>query len=425
MPSGADQGGPFGDDFDPINPGAETSPLDESMPEEGTRPPAMGPSGGSRPTPPLTLREPEQEEEIYEPIVPDYTGEYEAAMRVPQNDFSKGAITQYAGPRDWYADLSFAMYSRSRTKRVNFAFSTVVSSGQLFFVPIFGTEDVPFSYEPGGRVTVGRGLWVDAKQRDHSLEFSYVGTSDWNEDFIIDRGGGTPLVSGFDVNAPSTPFDQADRYTLNMSSDMQSFELNYVIRRRLERDRLVYAPSGEWRREAYPGWRPALSFGTRFVSFDDSFLYQSTTNTATVTANGEYRINDRNSLAGAQIKGELMYQTWRYSLGVRGGAAGCINFSEVNAFLAAETSSTAVADISPRTLTQRAQDAGLVGELGVLMNYRLTDRLSVHAGWDFFWLGGVVLAPEQITYNTNVIAQHKNNGFVLIQGGTLGFELSW
>lgn len=423
IPSGPDQQ-PF-DEFTPPSEGGIETPLDETMPPETTPPTTGNGAAAPRPAPPRALREPEPEEELYEPFAPDYDGRYEATSVIPPNDFSKGAITQYAGPRDWYADFSFVMYTRGRPQRVNFAFDTVVSSGQTFFVPIFGTEDMSYGFEPGGRITIGRGLWVDAKQRDHALELTYVGTNTWSEDWTIDRAGGTPLISGFPVNGPVTPFDQADVYTLETTSNLQSFELNYVIRRRLERDRLVYSPSGVWRREAYPGWRPAVSFGARYLSFGDDFVYRSTTNTATTVASGEYRIDDRNSLMGVQMKGELMYQTWRYSMGVRGGAAGCINFSEVNAFLSAQTTSTTVADISPRSLTQRDESAGVVGELGLIMNYRLTDRLTVHAGYDMYWLGGVSLAPEQLTYNTNVIAQQKNNGFAMIQGGSLGFELSW
>jgi hypothetical protein len=424
IPSGPDEG--FDQFMPPSEGGFETPPMDdEAMPEESAGPPAMGNGATARPAPPSALREAPVEEELYEPLVPDYDGRYEATMGVPPNDMSKGAITQYSGPRDWYADLSFVMYTRNRPQRTNFAYETVVSSGQTFFVPIFGTEDMGYSFEPGARITLGRGLWVDAKQRDHALELTYIGTHSWNENWIIDRAGGTPLISGFPINGPVTPFDQADRYTLETTSDMQSYELNYVIRRRLERDRLVYSPSGVWRREAYPGWRPAISFGARYLSFDDEFDYFSSTNSGTTIASGEYRIEDRNSLVGAQIKGELMYQTWRYSMGVRGGAAGCINFSEVNAFLTGQTTSTTVADISPRSLTLRNQDAAVIGELGLIMNYRLTDRLTVHAGYDMFWLGGLSLAPEQLTYNVNVIAQQKNTGFTMVQGGTLGFELSW
>lgn len=421
IPPGADQ--PY-EEFGPVTPPTDTvAPLDEVIPES-TTPPAA--NGGATSPAPLTMRQPEPEEELYEPFAPQRAiDEYEAAMSTPPNDFSKGAITQYAGPRDWYLDLSFGMYTRTRPDRVNFAFNTVTSSGQLFFVPIFGTEDVDYSAVAAGRATIGRGLWVDAKQRDHSLEFSYVGTNHWSEHFVLDRGGGATLISGFDVNGPSTPFDQADRYTLDSSSDMQSFELNYMIRRRLERDRLVYSPSGEWRREAYPGWRPAIGFGVRYLSFDDSFVYLSETTTGATRANGEYRIDARNSMVGGQVKGELMYQTWRWAMGVRGGATGCANFNEVHAFLAGETTSTAVADITPRTMSLREQDAGVIGELGVLMNFRITDRLTAHAGYDFIWLGAISLAPEQATYNTNVPAHLNNSGFVLVQGGTIGFELSW
>ncbi len=421
VPPGADQ--PY-DEFDPTAPITDpVTPLDDAMPND--TPPSNG--GAEAPTaPPMKLHQPEPEEELYEPFAPQVAmDEYEAAMSMPPNDFSKGAITQYSGPRDWYADFSFGMYTRSRTDRVNFAFNTVSSGGQLFFVPIFGTEDFDYSFEAAGRATIGRGLWVDAKQRDHSLEFTYVGTNDWNENWVLDRGGGAALVSGFDVNGPSTPFDQADRYTVDTTSDMQSFELNYMIRRRLERDRLVYSPTGVWRREAYPGWRPALGFGVRYASFDDAFVFHSETTTGATRANGEYRITDRNNMIGAQLKGELMYQTWRYSMGVRGGAAACVNFQEVHAFLAAETTSTAVADITPRTMSLNGQDAGVIGELGLIMNYRMTDRLTLHAGYDFFWLGGISLAPEQMTYNTNVPAHLINSSFALIQGGTLGFQLSW
>lgn len=423
VPPGADQ--PY-EDFAPLDEApTETAPLDDAIPEESVAP--STPNGATtRQAPPATLRQPEPAEELYEPFVGQTAvDEYEAAMSMPPNDYSKGAISQYSGPRDWYLDLTFGMYSRTRTGRVNFAYNTVVSNNQLFFVPIFGTEDFDYSFEASGRATIGRGLWVDAKQRDHSLELTYVGTNDWNVNWVLDRAGGSALVSGFDVNGPSTPFDQADRYTVDSTSDMQSFELNYMIRRRLERDRLVYSPTGAWRREAYPGWRPAIGFGARFVSFDDAFVFRSTTNTGTTVASGEYRIDDRNNMVGVQLKGELMYQTWRYSMGVRGGAAGCANFQEVNAFLSAQSTSTAVADISPRSLSLREQDAGVIGELGLLMNYRMTDRLTLHAGYDFYWLGGISLAPEQITYNTAVPAHLLNSSFALIQGGTLGVELSW
>ena len=67
----------------------------------------------------------------------------------------------------------------------------------------------------------------------------------------------------------------------------------------------------------------------------------------------------------------------------------------------------------------------VVAEVGFEARYRLTPCLALRMAYDFMWVSGLALAPEQIKFTTIQEPKVNDGGAILIQGLTAGCELTW
>jgi predicted component of type VI protein secretion system len=70
-------------------------------------------------------------------------------------------------------------------------------------------------------------------------------------------------------------------------------------------------------------------------------------------------------------------------------------------------------------------DMAFIGELGLVGTYKWRPNLILRASYDFMWVAGLAVAPEQITYATDPPDQIKVKGLGAYQGFSLGFEWLW
>jgi hypothetical protein len=139
---------------------------------------------------------------------------------------------------------------------------------------------------------------------------------------------------------------------------------------------------------------------------------------------GDLDIETWNRMFGFQGGGDARLQFRRLSIAARGKAGLYANFAE-------QRSSIRVVDRTDLFLTPNRvgefDDAsvGFVGEVGVETRYRLTPALTLTFAYDFMWVSGVALAPEQIEFTTIQEPKVNDGGAILIQGLTTGFELAW
>jgi hypothetical protein len=97
-----------------------------------------------------------------------------------------------------------------------------------------------------------------------------------------------------------------------------------------------------------------------------------------------------------------------------------------------QTTAVSVIHKQVRTAFDTINHAAGVGEIDLQCKYRVTKGLSLTAGYEVIWLGGVALAPGQIQ-ETNVIISPKTvqalgvncGSSVFFLGATVGVEYSF
>jgi len=382
---------------------------DPGLPEEVA---PLGPSGG------LRLDNPSSgslldEMEPPKPIVPSMPRlenpimDESALAQMPAEPWSSGSWF-FSGQR--YAEVDFVVFERARPKRRREVLAIDVGpTGGILqaFSETFGTE-------AGVRAMLGQNLYRDYLNRDHSVELTFFGINQFQTSDAIDAQADNSLVT---TNLQG--FNASDIVTSDHRSNFLSYEMNYRIRTRLERDRMIMGPDGSWTRQYTHGHVFSFLAGLRHLTFDEEFLLtgRQTGVDPTVYA-GDYRVNTENDLLGVQIGGELrsQYETW--SWGVLGKAGAYVNFSEVHREVSVAT--IPIYDMSP-TL----QDTAFLGELSFFGAYNLSPNWTLRASLDMVGIAGLAQAPYNIDYLLSPRPEVVNHGFVQLVGMSFGMEVVW
>jgi hypothetical protein len=330
-----------------------------------------------------------------------------ATAEMPAYPWSSGSWF-FSGHR--YVELEFVVFERNRPRRARPILAFDAATGGIALRSYSQT----FGVEPGMRATIGQNLFRDHLNRDHSVEFTFFGLSDFE---INDQANGVVDNSLFIVNIAG--FNASDTVTTDYSSSFQSYELNYKIRTRLERDRMIMGPDGSWVRQYTHGHTFSFLAGLRHAAFYEDLLISSRqTGVAVDVYSGDGRFNTENDLFGFQIGGELrsQYETW--SWGVLGKAGAYVNFSErLNQI---SSSNTIISDAAAAL-----QDAAFLGELNIYAAYNLSPNWTLRASLDMIVLGGVAQAPYNINYSIVPISEVRNSGTVELMGMSFGMEAVW
>ena len=322
----------------------------------------------------------------------------------------------------WYGDFDFVTWSRTRPMgkvlgrdltRTGVAFHNVLNKNRIA-IPI----------EPGGRVTLGYFLDRDIDNRDHSIEVTYLGFNNWSGDESLRSLTGQTLVVP-EARAYGG-FNQADTYMTNYQSDLQSLEIDYRIRNRPARDRMIMGSDGFWSQQLNPGCTQSLFFGLRGISEPETFHWLSLRNNVSPdTFSGDFFVQTKNVLLGTQFGGDFMNVHDKWYWGIKGDIGVYCNFSEGNEHILVVDAQAPEPPVRTRATNQTAAS---FGELTFMLGYNVNDHLLLHAGWDLALLGGVALAPDQVSFNTylaNATPMLNTGGVIFYTGLSLGLEAYW
>jgi hypothetical protein len=347
------------------------------------------------------------------------------------------------------------------------------------------SKALSFDVAAGYYATIAHYLGRDMSNRDQFIEFSYWGLNRWESSKTL-VGVMQPTYANNDPYDPDDPpdpiaytgslvsfFDQIGsdlrtsdgrlasaeekvisdgfnnvlQHDLYYRSEINNFEVNGWLRPRSAPDRLVLYPNGRWRRERVPGASLSWMAGMRVMLLDELFDFggegQTQTATQVVDTSGWYRIHTNNDLYGFQIGGELMFRDRLWEWGGRWKLGPMINFAEQSSDL---TGRRHVAEGNPDPVgyptvasiyrTAHKYEVSGMAEIGVEGTYKITPHLTFHAAYDWLFLTGLALAPEQVDYQLSAAASDdvhgintpgilNNNGHALYQGLTLGLEWLW
>lgn len=249
-----------------------------------------------------------------------------------------------------------------------------------------------YDYELGGRFTIGRLFnCVDG------WEGVYTGPFEWNRQSIVD--GAANLQSRLVANGGYTPaeistFNNSNRHIQAWESKLNSFELN---RRWWSWDVL------------------STLVGVRYVDYNEEFVFQSISGGGV----GTYRNQVKNRMAGAQVGAEILYPvSLRTNMGFRGKAGVYANFDENNVFL--QNGATTILNAGDNSVDV----AGLI-EMGVFANYQVLPSVRLTAGYEFWYMPGVVTVPGQSPQfiNPSTGTRVDNDEEVFLHGGSLGVQV--
>jgi hypothetical protein len=322
----------------------------------------------------------------------------------------------------WYGGLDFVVWNRTQPfGRVLGFDATAVGE---FFNDDLNKHGNQLPVSPGARGTLGYFLARDIDNRDHSVEFTYLGFNNWE--------GVDGLISEDpqSLRVPEAPnyggFNFSDSYATFYRSSFHSMEVNYRVRNRPERDRMIMGPDGFWSRQQKMGCTQSFLVGLRGISEQERWLWQSRRDGVDASVfSGDYLVNTKNYLLGFQIGGDFMqnHETWYW--GVKGNAGIYCNFSDGFARI------SVVDPQSPEPLVQTTATqnaAAFYGELTFMLGYNINDHFIIHAGWDLALLGGLAVAPDQVSFDTYLADKNPflNTGSQIFYTGlSLGFECYW
>ena len=293
---------------------------------------------------------------------------------------------------------------------------------------ILSTDDLDFEDDLGFRLTASKQIFAGA-----TLEFTYLGLLDWSTaavnrpaQFEVDIFS---VLSAFgNINTPFG-FDETDRsrqQSLTYSSSIDNFELNVRKRFTAPNCRLQYS------------WLA----GIRYLYLLEDFQYftlggDADAVTAGLQSRGSmtYDVGARNSLTGLQVGGDAwlnLVPGVNVGADIKAGVYG--NYVNQTTHILATTTAPAAAATFDESLNN--YDLAMIADANLYFMWRLGPHWTVRAGYNFMFLEGVALGPE----NFNAIAPNiltggvpgaarvsslNEDGNVFYHGGFAGLEFVW
>jgi len=319
-------------------------------------------------------------------------------------------------PPRLYVEQGARILTRSRTRDQLISQEFIAGFG---FVPKMFVRSLNFDITAGYTITLGKYLGRDDEKRDHFCEFTYWGLNEWSETYTVNAEDGF-LWTRF----PSTVggFNEVDQHTQSYQSNINNFELNVRIRPRGPRDRQVMR-SGRWRRECNIGCYPSYLIGIRGLAVNEKYDLLSLGFGARDGIIGDYDIKTHNNLIGLQIGADMIFRRCKWNWGIKGKVGPYLNFSD-------QSSDIFISDfrVGPDTSARRAatkDDAALVAEFGFTGNYKPRPNISLRASYDFMWITGLALGPDQLDFDVASPSRINDNGNIYYHGLSLTAELIW
>jgi hypothetical protein len=353
----------------------------------------------------------------------------------------------YCQPPLWFTDQEVRIINRSRPRRVTLGTqftqvtSTITGQQTVVSTDVFNTRSVNYDVAPGYYTTIGRYLGRDSQDRDDFLEFTYWGMNTWIDSNFINAQRVTDSTTFFrsitfgNLFSPFPSdvggFNRQDSQTINISSEMHNWELNLRLRPRGRPDQLVMQPNGRWRRECAPGTYMSYLVGLRYMTIGDGFIWNTRglfrdAQTGDHVTSGNYTVQTENDLLGLQMGADLIFRRCKWSWGVHSKVGPYVNFARSMQEIKTQGAGDpfALIELNDRFNTLKHKVA-LIGEVGFEANYKFTPNMTGRVAYDFMWINGLALAPEQLQFTDTPESTINTNGSIFSQGLTMGLEWNW
>jgi hypothetical protein len=365
-------------------------------------------------------------------------------------------------PPDWYVEQDARVLMRSRPEANGIGFQFKTDAADTAGSEVMASDSAAPNISGVWGMTIGHYFARDTKNRDHFVEFSFWGLNNWMDEASY-SGGRTKvtndsgertsthgnLFSGYAItevlnttlnynvpvlNGTVIPgFDQVDQQSTFYKSSTNNFEVNGRFTPRGREDRIVLYPNGKWRRECQPGRYISFLYGVRFFQLNEAFnlhsngrtdIYDPTSGSLIDSQyyTGDYDIVTHNNLLGLQVGLDITWRHCRWDWGFYGKVGPYVNFNDQ------ESNINAGLEYDPSYIKRVAYSKhsnSIIGEGGIQGSYKFRPNLVGHVSYDFMWVSGVALAPEQLQFQINPVNTINSNGYLFMHGATLGLEWLW
>ena len=330
----------------------------------------------------------------------------------------KPVLTESTGTwlrRGWWFTEIDAVVLQRQWKRDDVTLSFDTSSGRRLHIN---------RADPGAsgsvRLTLGRFLFRDDENRDHTMEFTVFGGGEWSQnDTITSNSGGNTLSVPPGVGKFNLGFNQANSMAVEYSSRFNSFEMNYRVKGRMGRDRMELGANGQWVRRANNGITKQFLVGLRYFDLADIADWTATDIATQGGEDGRYFVKTNNDLFGSQVGGSIMIERDRWNLEFGGKGGLFINDVKSNSNLAITNNAA-----NSYIVANRETALSFVGEFQMLGRYHLRPNLSLRAGYQVMYVSAVALAPDQFNFSPDA-GRFPYTGDPFYYGAIFGFEGYW
>lgn len=371
----------------------------------------------------------------------------------------------------WYADLDAVIMSRtwdsdgvSLIEEYTAPLDQVILSTGIFaFTNVEAVQaqalgETSPGYDGSGRLSLGRFLFRDQTNRDHTFEMVVFGGAELVEQlgaeqqlFTLDERAligqdpngalrdqrGLHVPQAVDSSGPLdrddifafSSFDRSNTMTVDYSSSFHSWEWNYNVAQRMRKDRMELQPSGEWIRRASPGYSWDYTAGFRYFDLSESLDWFAT-DIASVDAtdgdtDGSYLVRTSNNLFGLQLGVGLTYETDRWNVTVSTKQGMFINDARATTDLNyVDPDGDALIALNNHSTDLHENGVSYMGTGSIQARYHLRPNLSLRAGWEFMLVTGVSLAPNRADFNPGQRQLHIT-GDAFYHGISCGTEYYW
>jgi hypothetical protein len=357
-----------------------------------------------------------------------------AAEIMPQQEPILYSTNDWFRTGFWYSQQDLSVMLRTATS--NIVISADNSSPQR--ATILTTKTVDPTYVPGTRLTLGRFLGQDLANRDHAIEFTFLGLFSYSDSATliarVPNALATALVPGAVyisgpatgigtdagiVNGPSLDgFSDANRHDVLYESDMNSFETNFRLMGRPNRDKLALQPNGSWVRHGNSSHIKSMLVGVRGVSINELFRFNSSF--ADPTTLGTHEVKTSNNMFGVQVGGEIVENYTQWSWGFRVKAGGLFNFSDGYR----KIDQLVEGDRNLRESEVSDENLAALVEAGLVATYQIRTNLTARLAYDAMYITGIATAPQNLGLDP-AFPKYEVTGDALFHGLSLGVEMLW
>jgi hypothetical protein len=320
--------------------------------------------------------------------------------------------------RHWNRDNKMFAAQDSDVNRIDFFQSLGLFQALLNTNRVLMIDGAHPGQDASVRGTLGHFLFRDSKNRDHTFEFTAFGGGDWHQHRQISSTANFGLFVPFVIDGGNRSFDNSTRQTVDYSSHYSSFEGNYRVKQRMDRDQIIMDANGHWHRAANAGFVRDYLVGLRIVEARD-FLDWRAEDIQALGNDGSYWIFTDNDMFGLQLGAGMAYEASRWSVGVhaKGGVY-------VNDALGRTVLNFTVDDTGDADLRLREDQLSFIGEARLQGRWHLTPSFSLRAAYEMMYLTSQALAPNQATFITDFSYLNTSQD-PFYHGASFGLEGYW